>query len=619
MWTDNASQIDMLFYKPYADIVSQIATKTDDNPLTVGVFGLWGAGKSTLLNLIKQEYEDREDIVCVSINAWMFENYEDAKVAIMETLLRELEGIESIPKALKKKLKNLIKKIDFFKVGTKLVSSAAPIVAGVATGNPLPIILNLPNNITDFEEVIKYVSDSICGLKEEYLKDDTKTEDSVVNNVRRFRDEFEDSLADEKIKRVVVLIDDLDRCQPDRIIETLEAIKLFLSVNKTTFIIAADENVIQYAIKKKYPNIDGFHVELDKEYIEKIIQLPIHIPELSMKDLQNYMLLMVMQKYMFSEKFLDLISQIEQRRLMIESKPITLEDIQGLMGNVSAHIPSENIEEYQDVVNVILQTRQIVAYTLKGNPRQAKRFLNTLITKRQLSKLYYGDELDMGIMAKLLILHKLNPDLFMQLNRWNANYNLESDVGNEQYKLMRQGLDTANDDSEYHKWYKPRIKKWIECPPVELEKENLDRYFYLTREILNRTEEFESNISEISKLILERIGTISQALAPKLIDDIADLDKSDYSDVMSIVVKRIEKGNVESYFYGLLFERFEESRRDIKEAILKCDKKIEPSDLVALKQMYNADEDLITSLLEELVRSKRMNPQMMSTIVKGGN
>lgn len=50
MWTDNASKVDMLFYKPYADIVSEMAIGTDEEPLTVGVFGLWGAGKSTLLN-----------------------------------------------------------------------------------------------------------------------------------------------------------------------------------------------------------------------------------------------------------------------------------------------------------------------------------------------------------------------------------------------------------------------------------------------------------------------------------------------------------------------------------------------------------------------------------------
>ena len=58
MQTDNASQIDMLFYKPYAETVSDIAIETEE-PLTVGVFGLWGAGKSTLLNLIQKNYERR--------------------------------------------------------------------------------------------------------------------------------------------------------------------------------------------------------------------------------------------------------------------------------------------------------------------------------------------------------------------------------------------------------------------------------------------------------------------------------------------------------------------------------------------------------------------------------
>lgn len=59
MWTDNASKIDMLFYKPYAEIVSDIAIETDIDPLTIGILGLWGAGKSTLLNLIEQHYKEK--------------------------------------------------------------------------------------------------------------------------------------------------------------------------------------------------------------------------------------------------------------------------------------------------------------------------------------------------------------------------------------------------------------------------------------------------------------------------------------------------------------------------------------------------------------------------------
>lgn len=99
---------------------------------------------------------------------------------------------------------------------------------------------------------------------------DVSNDESTINNIRKFRGEFSDALKNDDIKNVVVMIDDLDRCRPERIIEILEVIKLFLSVDRTTFIIAADENVIKYSIREKYPPMNGFDVELDKEYIEKL-------------------------------------------------------------------------------------------------------------------------------------------------------------------------------------------------------------------------------------------------------------------------------------------------------------------------------------------------------------
>lgn len=96
------------------------------------------------------------------------------------------------------------------------------------------------------------------------------------------------------IDNLVVIVDDLDRCSPDRIVDTLEAIKLFLSVKKTTFIVAVDQRIIEYAVNVKYPQVNGFEVSAD--YIEKIIQLPIKIPELSPKDIENYLLLLVAQR-----------------------------------------------------------------------------------------------------------------------------------------------------------------------------------------------------------------------------------------------------------------------------------------------------------------------------------
>ena len=131
-----------------------------------------------------------------------------------------------------------------------------------------------------------------------------------------------------------------------------------------------------------------------------------------------------------------LVSKIEQEKLMVQSDVIEVERLEEIYGSLNDSISFEDRKEYKEVVGAILQIRKIASHTLKGNPRQIKRFLNTFILKRKLSKMYYGDDLDMCIMAKLLILHKLNPDLFNQLNVWNSNFNQETDSGNEQYKLI---------------------------------------------------------------------------------------------------------------------------------------------------------------------------------------
>ena len=74
--------------------------------------------------------------------------------------------------------------------------------------------------------------------------------------VSRFKKAFEEIIEKANFKAVVVYVDDLDRCAPNRIIECLEAVKLFLNVNRTAFIFGADERIIEYAIKAHYPSTD---------------------------------------------------------------------------------------------------------------------------------------------------------------------------------------------------------------------------------------------------------------------------------------------------------------------------------------------------------------------------
>lgn len=69
MWLDNASEVDILFYEPYANVIANISKNPSYKPLTIGVFGVWGAGKSTLLKLIEQKIDadsEKKEKLCVS-------------------------------------------------------------------------------------------------------------------------------------------------------------------------------------------------------------------------------------------------------------------------------------------------------------------------------------------------------------------------------------------------------------------------------------------------------------------------------------------------------------------------------------------------------------------------
>lgn len=619
MWLDNASEVDILFYEPYANVIADISKNPSYKPLTIGVFGVWGAGKSTLLKLIEQKIdvdsEKKRKTLCININAWTFEGYEDAKIALMEALLREIKEHKDIPSKVKDGVSKLLKKLDFFKLATKAASVGAPMIASVATGNPIPLLLNVSGKAEEVSDGIKNVANAMQSIRDDYLKDEESDDtNSIVNNVRKFRKEFKETLKDDGIENVIVLIDDLDRCQPDRIIETLEAIKLFLSVEKMTFIIAADENVIQYAIRKKYPPIENYSVNLDKEYIEKIIQLPIYIPELSSKDIENYLMLLVVQEYCNIDQFKKFLKKIKEEKLLISNDVI---DVQKIKTIAIDYINKNDKQEFEETADIIAGIKRIIAGNLKGNPRQAKRFLNTYSTKKKLAELYFGtgeDALDTRVLAKLLVLQKLDGDLFILLNEWNKKFTTE----NEDFKAMLESIESGDSENEKYKaWNVPTIINWVESEPKDLEKIRLDRYFYLTRESLKKADVDVSTLSSAVKDILERIGKATRGLIPQIVQDMTKLSAIDQSMFFEVIIPKIQKGEIEFYIIRSLFVVFEAYRDKICNALESYSKKITIKSASAIKEMRSADKMKVDNLIATWEKAGLIEQKLIETIKEG--
>ena len=111
-----------------------------------------------------------------------------------------------------------------------------------------------------------------------------------------FRDEYATLMDEfEGISRVVVLVDDLDRCLPETVVGTLEAIKLFLSVPRMGFVIAADERSVTQAIATRYEQALKPQGGWRGDYLEKIVQIPLTVPALGESDTEAYLALLLLR------------------------------------------------------------------------------------------------------------------------------------------------------------------------------------------------------------------------------------------------------------------------------------------------------------------------------------
>ena len=91
MWSDNETNIDLLDYRHLVGVTLSIVKNPTLHPTTVGLYGHWGSGKSSLLKMAQQVIEDQVNgVLCVNFNGWLFEGYDDAKAALMDTLLEEI-------------------------------------------------------------------------------------------------------------------------------------------------------------------------------------------------------------------------------------------------------------------------------------------------------------------------------------------------------------------------------------------------------------------------------------------------------------------------------------------------------------------------------------------------
>jgi KAP family P-loop domain len=541
MWSDNESSTDLLGCQHLVDVVTSIIKNEDLLPATIGVFGDWGSGKSSLLQMVKTNLEassqEDQDYLVLTFNGWTFEGYEDARTALMSTILDEVASQRTLTAKGKELAVKLLKRINWMRVLGAGAKSAIAFGIGGPVGLGLSAGTDLAAKATDLLKKGQELGEEEF---KKFLNEDQAQE--ARRDIREFRKDFEKFVDSANLKALVVIIDDLDRCMPDTIIETLEAIKLFLYAHKTAFVLGADERLVKYAVRKRFPELPGERVEVGRDYLEKLVQYPIRVLPLGRTEIETYINLLFAKSEMTPEQF------EVARTKATTCDASTLLDVRfnhGIAESIlNRPLPPALAE------NLVL-ARRIAPFlaNTSGYPRQCKRFLNMLVMRLAMAR-SRGVTLQQRILAKLMLLEYFRPASFRKLAELQAAEQgraaelLQAESALRPSPELTEVAEAPEDQSEGRA--KGRGKKQAATPPLkepdlpgwlseswtrewltsdpQLSDVDLRPYFYFSRDTLGQLGVMSPRLSPLAQQLLVELFDKSAALRLNALKKAKDLN-----------------------------------------------------------------------------------------------
>lgn len=514
MWKDSETKADYLDFDYLKMILKDIIENEELSPSSIGIYGDWGSGKSSLMGMLEEEIKSDEKMICIKFNGWLFEGYDDAKTSFLGSILDELAARKGAFEKAKDLFTKLYKNLDLLKLASSsLKSGAGYLMASGVAGVP-GLLAKLTVDLTT---KIKGVSEEDI---EKILKDTLKPEE-LRKNIKSFKKDFKKLLDKLEVDKVVIFIDELDRCNSHTIIETLEAIRLFIFAEKTNFIIGADERHVQNAVEQKFKKIEGSSINIGKEYLEKLIQYPVKIPPLSKKGMKKYIICLFLSKTLNEIEFTEFIK-------------ILNDNSKGIEFDLSFNFVEEYYPKIADKVreDIFLAERlsPILAQGLNGNPRHCKRFLNTLIMREKMGK-YKGVTLNRDILSKIMILEYFHTYSF---NKLPSLLNFEGNIEN----IEKVETDTGIPDDLKEFALDEKISTWIKSEP-SLSKADLRPYLYFSKESFGITNNINSKLSSNAEEILKGLLSGSDSLQIKFLTKTDVLTNSEANILFELLKEKI--------------------------------------------------------------------------------
>ena len=261
-----------LGFDRYAKALSSIITSSRPR-FAIGIFGGWGSGKTTLMKAIMRELNSPE-VVKVEFSAWRYEREQNLIIPLLDTVR---DGLLRWAKTHPDRGQQASAE----KVATIVGRVVRALVAGVALKVGVPHALTLELD----------AGKALDKWKEN--DPDNSTARSLYHAAfTALTEAFTDFAGQNPARRIIVFVDDLDRCLPNGAVEVIEAMKLFFDLDGFVFVVGLDEKVVEASVEHRYLDFNASRAAAKSDtiirgadYIKKIFQVPFSLGPVSVNDL----------------------------------------------------------------------------------------------------------------------------------------------------------------------------------------------------------------------------------------------------------------------------------------------------------------------------------------------
>lgn len=388
------------------------------------------------------------------------------------------------------------------------------------------------------EEDANNITETINKGKES-LKDILNEEkSSAPKEITALKNEFED-LLESLNKKVIVFVDNLDRCLPKQTIETLESLRLFLFMKNTAFVIAADEEMVRFAVKDHFNGIDERHIT---DYLDKLIQFPVKVPRISTREVRAYLFLLYASIHPIygtkQEKLERLRQGLESNlRLSWKDDPIKVNDALALLDEqaVTTHNLSTNFYVSDRIAHLLAENKYI-----EGNPRIVKRMLN-VISMRQIIASARQMPIDISLITKMALFERC-----CNSKSISFLYNTINSSSDGKPKILEELEELTNDidafksklpkDWEEHQDF---LFSWFGLDP-KLKGINLRPLVYLSKETVPlRT--ISKGLSSDGEAALNTLLKVTNSSSKTAQNVIGNIPVGEETLVMSLILEKLNK------------------------------------------------------------------------------